>query len=413
MDNEKSERLARSKHRQMRSLKPIFLKPELAETRCPWNIVLLPSIPYPLLMVSESVTLSDGAGGNVIQFSEQGVQPIAQAKIIALIDRLRWDDLHTMRAIAEAPSIRQSATLLGVSPNTIRARLARLELALGTTMFFRDRTGLKITAEGRTVLQIALEMQALSVSLPMGEGNNALVKEGEIRICASEGLGTFWLTPRLLELKKSLPSLLVSLDSFSDQSRIAPRDHDLSIGFMRPNDQDAIVSKVGTVHLIPFASEDYIRAHGEPTGLNGVKGHHCVQQEAPGLHYDALQMFLGSQMTSEVVTFRVSSSYSLFWAVASGVGIGALPTYIRAISKRVHPISLPIQLKFDIWMSYSRAARKSRPVRIAIDWIRSSFNPARYPWFADEFVHPNAFGEIVHDSQVIPIFDHLIDGTRR
>jgi LysR substrate binding domain len=113
------------------------------------------------------------------------------------------------------------------------------------------------------------------------------------------------------------------------------------------------------------------------------------------------------------VTFRVSSSYSLFWAVASGVGIGALPTYIRAISKRVHPISLPIQLKFDIWMSYSRAARKSRPVRIAIDWIRSSFNPARYPWFADEFVHPNAFGEIVHDSQVIPIFDHLIDGTRR
>ncbi len=363
-------------------------------------------------MVSESVRLSDEDGGNAIQIPERGVHPVEQEAIVALLDRVRWDDLHVLRAMAASPSIRRSATDLGLSPNTVRARISRLEEALGTTLFFRDRNGLRITDEGRVVVKVANEMRVASVNLPMGEGNNALVKSGEIRICASEGIGTFWLTPRLLQLKQALPDLLVSLDSFSDQTVISPREHDISIGFSRPNDQEAVVAKIGTIHVIPFASEAYIQSFGRPTTLNDISGHQCVQQDAPGLSYDALSLFLGAEETQRTVSIRVSSSYSLFWAVASGVGIGALPTYIRAISKRVYPVDLPIQLKFDLWMSYNRAARKSRPLRVAIDWLRASFNPTLYPWFAEQFVHPNEFGDIIEDSQVVPIFDHLIDGMR-
>jgi DNA-binding transcriptional LysR family regulator len=364
-------------------------------------------------MVSESVWLSEEAGGDVIQIPARGVQPIAHQEIVELVDRIRWDDLHFMRAIADATSLRQSASTLGISPNTVRARVARLERALGTTIFFRDRNGLKITAEGQAVLKIAIDMGAVSGNLLLGEGNNALVKQGEIRICASEGIGTFWLTPRLIQLKAALPDLLVSLDSFSDQNKIAPREHDISIGFTRPKDQEAVVAKVGTVHIMPFASEAYLKTYGEPKTLDEVMGHQCVQQDAPGLNYDALSMFVGTEEAKRVVSIRVSSSYSLFWAVASGTGIGALPTYIRAISKRVYPIALPIHLKFDLWMSYNRAARHSLPLRAAVDWVRASFDPVKYPWFADNFIHPDLFGDIIHDSQVVPIFDHLIDGARQ
>ena len=146
-----------------------------------------------------------------------------------------------------------------------------------------------------------------------------------------------------------------------------------------------------------------------PSTLDELAGHHYVQQVAPGLKNEALELFLGSDMLRQFVTIRVSSSYALFWAVASGSGIGVLPTYIRSLSRRVVPIDIPVQLKFELWASYSRAYRHSESVRATMNWLRTAFNSARYPWFADHFVHPRDFGDLTGDSQVIPLFDHLID----
>jgi DNA-binding transcriptional LysR family regulator len=360
-------------------------------------------------MVSESLRLVEGSGSVVIQKAEQGVQSFEHRRISALLDRVHWDDLHSMRAVADWSSFRKAALSQKLSLNTLRARVSRLEAAMNTIIFIRDRSGVRMTPEGRIVLQIASEMKQLSTNLPFGAGNNTLMREGEIRICASEGLGTFWLSPRLGGLKDALPDLLVSLDSFADQNRVNPSLYDISIGFSHPTDMDAIVSKVGTVHMMPFASEDYLTEFGEPLSLEEVLGHRCVQQEASGLRYDALSMFLGSERAEQVVSMQVNSSQSLFWAVAGGAGIGALPTYICSLSNQVRPITLPIRLKFDIWMSFNRSAKDSAPIRKAIDWVRSSFDASRYPWFADTFISPDRFGDYADTSAALPIFEQLID----
>ena len=352
----------------------------------------------------------------MMQYSEQGVHPIEQGKtrnqIKDLIVQLKWDDLQLLNEVACQCSFRKAALKLKLSVNTVRARVDRLEAALQTIVFRRAVSGLSITAEGHNVLKIAGTMQVASSNLPRGLGNRSLVKSGELRICASEGLATFWLTPRLMELKRQLPELIISLESSADQTRLTPDDYDLSIGFVRPTLLSMVTAKIGTVHMIPFASDDYLRSFGTPLTIDDLAGHQCVQQDAPGLSYDALRYFLGESQAHDVVSFRVSSSYSLFWAVASGIGIGALPTYIRAISKRVQPIDVPIRPRFELWMSYKDEARTSEPVRVAASWARQCFDPVAYPWFRDEFVHPDDFESGPDDSQVIPIFDHLIDGAR-
>jgi DNA-binding transcriptional LysR family regulator len=360
-------------------------------------------------MVTDRITISSDGGHEVIQNSEQGVQVFAPPALAELLDIVHRDDLTLMRCIGDASSIRRASGQLNISINTARTRLNRLEETIGTNMYVRDWEGLKITAEGRAVLRVANEIYHLSNGLPRGPGNSYLAREGEIRICVAEGLGTFWLTPRLLELQALLPNLVVTLDCFSDQKSFDPKDFDICIGFSRPEDQEAIVTKLATIHILPFASDDYLRKCGVPKTLDELVGHHCVQQAAPGQNYDAIRLFFGADMLNDFVKIRVSSSYSLFWAVASGVGIGALPTYIRAISRRVRPLDLPIQLKFELWASFSRSAKQSQPVRTAMDWLRTSFDPQRYPWFADEFVHPDNFGEPFEDSQIVPLFDHLID----
>lgn len=362
-------------------------------------------------MVSDSVTLGNESGGRTLQNSERGVQADERQKLLAILDRASWDDLQVISGAAGASSLRKAATDMRVSVNTVRARLDRLEKALGCTLFARTRDGLRITAEGQLALQIVREMRSIGSGLPLGQGNNSLVREGEMRLCVPEGIGTFWLTPRLVELKSLVPGLVVSLDSCADQNNFKPNEYDISVGFVRPTDNEAIITRLATVHIIPFASDQYLRHHGTPRSLDDLRTHQYVHQDAPGMHNDAIGLFFGSEMLQRFVAIRVSSSYSLFWAIASGVGVGVLPTYIRAISKRVVPVSLPIQLKFELWASYSRSAQRSKPVRATLEWLRTSFDPVRYPWFGDTFVHPDDFGDELGDSQVIPIFDHLIDGT--
>jgi DNA-binding transcriptional LysR family regulator len=359
-------------------------------------------------MISEEVNLSDSMEDEVLQLSECPVQTKEQRDFTDLLDKVNWHDLNIVRQVAEAGSLRKASRILNLSVNTIRARLDRLEKALATTLFARSRDGLRITAEGRTVLRVANDMRLLSSGLPMARGNHVLHSEGEVRICASEGVGTFWLTLRLSALKSGLPDHMVTLDCFSDQARVAPDGYDVSVGFQKPADLEAVCARIATIHVIPFASDQYIRQRGLPTSLDDLDGHQFIHQNSPGLNSDAINLFLSPGARRKLVAMQVSSSFSLYWGVVNGAGIAVLPTYARIITRRVRPINLPIQLRFELWLSYRREARQSEPVQKVVQWLRDSFDPQLYPWFADHFVHPDSFVTTQEDSQVVPLFDQLI-----
>lgn len=326
-----------------------------------------------------------------IQKTERGVQKTEHTLSKSRVDALHWDDLDFLRGAAAAASLRQAATKLGVSVNTVRSRIDRLESALGTILFDRSRDGFVLTVDGVDVLDVAVEMQILRGKLDVGAGNNIVVKHGEISISCSEGIGEFWLTPHLIRLNERLPDYLVSLVNNFDQGRIHSRDFDLSVGFERPTDPDAIVTKLATLHFILFASPDYILKYGNPTSFDDLDGHSYVAHVAPGIQSDALGLFVGSLGAVNLTSLKVNTSFSLYRAIANGTAIGALPTYIPAISKQVVALDLPVQLKFELWLSFGRTSKESKPVREAIDWLRACFDPELYPWFADKFVHPRDY----------------------
>lgn len=358
-------------------------------------------------MVPIDLTLSSRVEVGVLQLSECGVQGSEHQELADLLDKVNWHDLNMLRYVAEAPSLRKASRLVGVSVNTLRSRLDRLEKTLGTTLFARSRDGLRITSEGRAVLRVAHDMWHLGNSLPLSKGNHILTSEGEVRVCASEGVGTFWLTPRLPALKLALPDHVVTLNCSSDQERVTLQGYDVAVGFQKPDDLEAVCAKLATVHVMLFASEDYIRLHGVPQSLDDLDGHQFIEQVSPGMRSDSIGLFLTHDMVRKLVAIRVSSSFSLYWAVVNGVGIGAMPTYAGVITRRVKPIDLPVRLRFELWLSYRREARHSEPVRKVVQWLRESFAAHRYPWFADHFIHPDDLTMMEEDTLIVPMFDHL------
>ena len=43
-------------------------------------------------------------------------------------------------------------------------------------------------------------------------------------------------------------------------------------------------------------------------------------------------------------------------------------------------------------------------VKRIIDWITESFNPRRFPWFRDEFIHPDKLAEAYHGEPLANLF---------
>jgi hypothetical protein len=55
------------------------------------------------------------------------------------------------------------------------------------------------------------------------------------------------------------------------------------------------------------------------------------------------------------------------------------------------PLDIDARWPLDIWLSYHPGSGRIPRVRRMIDWLIEAFNPAKYPWFGDDFVHPREF----------------------
>ena len=357
-----------------------------------------------IFMVTNHLILDSSQNFVAIQKNERGVREFEHHILFERLDSVHWDDLNLIKTVAAVDSFRQAAIKLGCSVNTVRARIIRLEKALGTTLLKRSREGISFSEDGLVILEVAMEMQSFSKQLQRGTGNNIVVKQGELRISCSEGVGSYWLTPRLNNLRQRLPNHVIVLDNDFDQSRIHSPDYDIRIGFAKPTDPDAIVKKLATVHQILFASEAYLSTYGMPASMNDMHGHRLVLLSAPGVKSDAASLFFGEDGARQLVAAKFNTGHSLLGAIANGIGIGALPTYAGAISARLVPLTIPVSLKFELWLSFDRSGANSQPVREAINWAHYCFDPQRYPWFADEFVHPHDFEDQLANER----FDHQL-----
>lgn len=356
-------------------------------------------------MIIDHLVLGASRRKTAIQNSERGVQLIEHRPDFAKFKDLHWDDLHLFRCVAAASSFRKAAVVLGVSVNTVRVHVERLEKSLNTVLFARSRDGICLTAEGVEILDIAIEMQSLSATIVGDLGNNVVTRPGEIRISCSEGLGEFWLTPKLGDLQERLPDHSVTLQNDFDQSRIHSREYDICVGFEKPIDPETIVRKLASVHIMLFASEKYVAKFGMPRSVNDAAHHRFVLQNAPGIHSNVIRLLVGDEASKKLVLAKVNTSHSLYWAIVNGIGIGALPTYARSVSKKVIPLDLPIQFKFELWMSFDRSVRSSKPIRATIDWLEACFDPVTYPWFSENFIHPDDFENKLEGANVVSLFE--------
>jgi DNA-binding transcriptional LysR family regulator len=306
-----------------------------------------------------------------------------------------WEAAHIFLEVARCGSFRAAAQKLRQSVNALRRRVDALEKDLGVALLIRHVNGVKLTDEGATIYDAVLRMESVSFELLHAGNPSEKQVEGEVQLAITEGLGVGWILPRVPEFLRSNPQLTLNLRCKQTPPDLLRLEADISVQLERPKGPDLKVMKLGYLHMMFFASQSYIDIHGSPKSSAELENHRMViLTDDRGRWENAYQNALTGILPSKVVALRNNVSSAHFWSVARGAGIGILPTYVQAIGAGLVPMELGEMTKHEIWLTYRPDAKRIARLRKTIDWITRAFDPGRFPWFREDFIHPARFADI-------------------
>ena len=334
---------------------------------------------------------------------ERGV-PQEERRNVSFGSLTDWDAARIFLEVVRSGSFRSAAERLGLSINAVRRRIDDFERQTGATLFTRDVHGARLTDEGAMVVSAVERMEAAAFDLMRASGSVTSTLSGEVRVAVTEGLGTFWVAPRLVEFQRSYPNILVDLHCAMRSADVSRHEADVAIHLSQPPSLDAKLVRLARMHLMFFASEPYISAHGAPKTFADLTRHRLVLQSADQTATKELfESFFPGFSQRDLLAMRTNVSSANYWAVANGAGVGVFPTYAYALGGLV-PLEIEFHRPFDIWLSYHPSSGRIPRIRRTIDWLVEAFNPAKFPWFKDDFVHPSEFKAVYMGESLTHLF---------
>ncbi|MFX3679918.1 MAG: LysR family transcriptional regulator [Hyphomicrobiales bacterium] len=317
-----------------------------------------------------------------------------------------WNNIRAFTVVARQNSLRAAAIELGLSVNTVRRMIDRLEDQISCRLINRDVYGVSLTNEGRRFANAAADVERSMSDLWRVAEHASETMHGPIRLAITEGLGTFWLTPRLVAFIDEIAQLSrIELQCAMRSVDVLRLEADISVQLTEPTAPDLIRKQLGWLHLVPFASRGYLDRFGTPSDVQDLVNHRVVEQETDQLEGYGLDDLFGAETASRIVRLKTNFSSAHYWAISKGAGIGLLPNYAIAIGGDVEPVDLGFVYRVPIWMACHPEAVKTARHRAFLDWLYESFSSQTFPWFGPEYLSPADIADRFKGSALLEYFD--------
>lgn len=235
------------------------------------------------------------------------------------------EDIQAFVAVADAGGLSAAAARLGVSKSIVSRRLARLEKALGTTLFSRNTRGVTLTEPGATFREHALRIASEADAARDALSPDGTVR-GRLRVAAPLSFSANTFAPVLAALAMRHPQLEVQA-SFSDRKvDLVAEGFDAAIRLGMLDDSALVARRVATFGATLVASPAYLEAHGTPRTPDELLAHATVNRinESWPLVHQGRQITVNPRNSR----FTADNGAALVPAVLAGLGIGLLPNFL-------------------------------------------------------------------------------------
>lgn len=179
--------------------------------------------------------------------------------------------LSVFESAARLTSFTAAARELGSTQPAVSQRIVQLEAELGAPLFERGHRGVALTAEGQRLYE-AVRQSMATIRDAVAEIRAARAK-GALTILTDAGFATYWLVPRLMDLRRLLPDINVKV--VTSQLAFDPRrDHaDVAIAFGDGDWAPCTATRLFPEEVVPVCSPKFREAHPgvtEPADLYSV-----------------------------------------------------------------------------------------------------------------------------------------------
>jgi DNA-binding transcriptional LysR family regulator len=279
-----------------------------------------------------------------------------------------WDDLRFFAELTRQGSLSATARRLRTDHSTVARRVDNLERALGLKLFDRLPRGYVLTAEGeRIAARIAHLEDAVHSIERLGGGEAAI--EGRVRISAPPAFASQWLVPRLADLYRRHPGLVLDVAGATEAASLARREADLALRLSRPSDGALIARRLGDLRYGLYASRRYL-AETAPAD-------HVFLGYDDELDQSPQQIWLRSMAAGRPIIFLTNDLVSLLSGVRAGIGLAALPHIFVEHESELVCIAEGREADREIWLLVHPDLSRSARVRAVMDHLVTITKPLR------------------------------------
>lgn len=187
-------------------------------------------------------------------------------------------DLQDVRAfvcVAEAGSIAQAASRLGIAKSIVSRRVSQLEKTLGAVMLTRTARGTSLTDAGQTYYIRGAAALAELDSAQEAVGRLTSEISGQLRISVPLAL-QHRLTSLLAEFAALHPQVQLEIAFEDRKADLIGEGYDLTVRIGTLADSSLITRRLADVRAAVVASPVYLNERGRPTQPSELAGHDVI-----------------------------------------------------------------------------------------------------------------------------------------
>lgn len=287
---------------------------------------------------------------------------------------LQWDDARVYLAVARTGSLSAAAQELQLGIATVSRRLARLEQALGVTLFSRHQTGYCLTDDGQLLLPKAEAIELAAQGLH-AQADALGAVSGCVRLATAENLASPLIVPSLPALLQRYPELKIELISAVDTVNLHRRDADIAIRLHRPQAGNLTIRRLGVVGFGLYASTAYWQSRENVRHPDNLQQDRFIVWSKEYSHLPAAK-WLKQKASIARVQLELNTLTAQIAACIAGLGLAVLPHYL-AQPAGLLCVQATLGVDQEIWLAMHTDLAYSNRVRVVADHCVAVFEQQR------------------------------------
>jgi len=232
-------------------------------------------------------------------------------------------------AVIEQGGFSAAARSLGITKSAVSKRVTLLEQQLGVKLLHRTTRKLSLTEAGEHYFSYAVKANNAAKDAHDAVTQLQGEPQGRLRISSPMSFGRLHVAPFIPEFLKRYPKISIDLVMDDKVVDLVGGGFDIAIRTGKLANSALFARKLAPFNSVLCASPTYLKEFGYPRSLADLKNHNCLLfSYSNDIKY---WTFIDAGIEQEIEitgNYQANNSEALHDAIAQGLGIGRLPTFV-------------------------------------------------------------------------------------